>query len=90
MPVKVHIHTTHRRFTNGLEVVPVEGNTVGECLNQLIKQFPAMEKALFAKKDRLLNIVEVYVNHASAYPNELVKPVQDGDEIHLVIMLAGG
>jgi molybdopterin converting factor small subunit len=90
MAVKVHIHKTHRQFTNGLEVVDVQGNTVGECLNQLIKQFPGMEKALFAKKDKLLNIVEVYVNHVSAYPNELVKPVEGGDEIHLVIMLAGG
>ena len=90
MPIKVHIHATHRQFTNGSEIVTVEGNTVGECLNQLVKQFPGMEKALFAKKDKLLNIVEVYVNHVSAYPNELVKPVKDGDEIHLIIMLAGG
>ena len=90
MSVNVHIHTTHRQFTNGLEVVAVEGNTVGECLNQLIKQFPGMEKALFAKKDKLLNNVEIYLNQSSAYPNELVKPVKDGDEIHLVIMLAGG
>jgi hypothetical protein len=49
-----------------------------------------MEKALFAKKDKLHNIVEVYLNHGSAYPDELVKPVKDGDEIHLVVMLAGG
>jgi len=90
MAVKVYIHKTHRQFTNGLEVVSVDGKTVGECLGHLIKQFPGMEKALFAKKDKLLNIVEVYVNHASAYPNELVKPVKDGDEIHLVYMLAGG
>lgn len=90
MAVNVHIHATHRQFTNGLEVVEVEGNTVGECLNHLIQQFPGMEKALFAKKDRLLNIVEVYINHASAHPNELVKPVREGDEIHLVVMLAGG
>ena len=90
MPVKVHIHVTHRQYTNGLEVVTVEGNTVGECLNHLIKQFPGMEKALFAKKDKLLNVVEVFINHETAYPNELVKPVKDGDEIHLVIMLAGG
>ncbi len=90
MPVKVHIHATHRQYTNGLEVVPVEGDTVGECLNHLTRQFPEMGKALFAKKDKLHNIVEVYVNHATAYPNELVKPVKDGDEIHLVVMLAGG
>lgn len=90
MSVKVYIHATHRQFTSGLEVVAVEGSTVGECLNHLIKQFPEMEKALFAKKDKLLNNVEVFLNHASAYPNELVKPVKDGDEIHLVTMLAGG
>jgi molybdopterin converting factor small subunit len=90
MPIKVHIHATHRQFTNGLEVVEVQGNTVGECLNHLIRQFPGMEKALFAKKDKLHNIVEVYVNHISAHPNELVRSVKDGDEIHLVIMLAGG
>ena len=90
MPVNVHIHTTHRQFTNGLEVVPVEGKTVGECLNHLAQQFPGMEKALFAKKDKLLNVVEIYVNHTSAYPNELARPVKDGDDIHLVVMLAGG
>ncbi len=90
MGVKVHIHTTHRQFTNGSEVVTVQGNTVGECLSHLIKQFPGMEKALFAKKDKLLNNVEVYLNHASAYPNELLRQVQDGDDIHLVVMLTGG
>jgi molybdopterin converting factor small subunit len=90
MSVNVNIHTTHRQFTNGLKVVPVEGSTVGECLNHLIKQFPGMEKALFANKDKLLRNIEIYLNDASAYPNELVKPVKDGDEIHLIVMLAGG
>ncbi len=90
MAVKVHIHTTHRQYTNGLEVVEVKGNTVGDCLNHLVQQFPGMEKALFAKKDKLHNIIEIYVNQATAYPNELVKPVKEGDEIHLVVMLAGG
>ncbi len=90
MTVNVHIHTTHRQFTDGLESVAVEGNTVGECLNHLIRQFPGMEKALFAKKDKLLNNVEIYLNHASAYPDELLRPVKDGDDIHLVVMLTGG
>ena len=90
MAVKIHVHATHRQFTDGLEVVDVKGNTVGECLNQLVREFPEVEKALFAKKDKLHNIVEVYLNHTSAYPDELAKPVKDGDEIHLVVMLAGG
>ncbi len=90
MPVNIHIRTTHRQFTNGLKVVSSEGSTIGECLDQLVRQFPGMEKALFAKKDQLLKNVEIYLNRESAYPNEFVKPVKDGDEIHLVVMLAGG
>lgn len=90
MAVKIHLHTTHRQYSNGLEVVEVEGKTVGECLNNLIKKFPEMEKALFAKKDKLRNVVEVYLNHTPAFPNELAKPVTDGDEIHLLVLLAGG
>ncbi len=90
MPVKVNIHSTHRQFTNGQEAVFVEGSTVGECLRHLVSKYPAMEKALFAKKDKLLNTVEVFVNDTTAYPNELTKPVKDGDEISLLVMLAGG
>ena len=90
MAVQVHIHKTHQQFTNGMEMVSLEGSAVGECLNRLIKQFPGMEKALFGKKDKLLNTVEFFLNHTSAYPNELVKPVKDGDEIHLTVMLPGG
>jgi molybdopterin converting factor small subunit len=90
MPVNIHIHLTHRQFTNGQDVVAVEGTTVGECLNHLVRQYPGIEKALFAKKDKLRNVVEVFVNHAAAYPNELTKPVKDGDEINLLVMLAGG
>ena len=90
MAVYVHVHTTHTQFTDGLEVVATEGKTVGECLNQLVAQFPGMEKALFARKDKLLNTVEIYVNNASAYPDELGKAVEDDNNIHLFVMLAGG
>ena len=90
MAVKFHIHKTHRQFANGQDIVEVEGKTVGECLNHLITQFPDFKDALFDKKGHLLNIVEIYVNMESAYPDELKKPVKDGDAIHITIMLAGG
>jgi molybdopterin converting factor small subunit len=88
--VKVNIHQSHRNFTNGLEVVEVEGNTVGDCLDHLFKQFPCLKEELFDKKGELLNVVEIYVNMESAYPDELAKRVKDGDEIHITLMLAGG
>ena len=86
----MNIHRTHRIYTDGIEMVKVEGETVGDCLDHLIEQYPGMREGLFDKKGKLLNVVEVYVNNESAYPEELAKPVRDGDEIHLILMLAGG
>ncbi|MGE5839479.1 MAG: MoaD/ThiS family protein [Deltaproteobacteria bacterium] len=90
MAAKVNLHLTLRQFANGQETVVVEGKTVGECLKNLVKKYPAMESSIFAKNGKLSNIVEIYLNLQSAYPNELVKPVKDGDEIHLTMMLSGG
>ena len=90
MSVKVNIHKTHRVYTDGLEVVEVQGGTVGACLQHLVQQYPGMKEGLFDKKGKLLSVVEVYVNNESAYPEELAKSVKDGDEIHLILMLAGG
>lgn len=90
MGVKINIHKTHRQYTDGLEVVEAEGRNVGECLEGLVSKYPRMKEALFDSKGTLHNYVEVYVNMESAYPEELAKPVRDGDEIHITIMLAGG
>lgn len=90
MSVVVHIHKTHRQHTNGLSKIEVEGNTVAQCLDHLVKQYPVLKEALFEKRDKLRNNIEIYVNLESAYPNELAKAVKDGDEIHLTVMLAGG
>ena len=90
MGVRVHIHKTHRQFTGEQEIVEVEGRNVGECLKQVVQKHPAMKEALFDRKGRLLNVIEVYVNMESAYPEELAKRGKDGDEIHITMMLAGG
>jgi molybdopterin converting factor small subunit len=90
LSIKINIHRTHRQFTNGLELVELDGNTVGTCLNNLVRQFPGMGKVLFNKKGKLLNVIEIYVNLKSAYPDELAKQVRDGDNIHITLMIAGG
>jgi molybdopterin converting factor small subunit len=88
--VKVNIHPVLRYMTNGQKVVEVKGKTVGECLKQLVAEFPKIESALFNKDGRLLSYIEIYVNHESSYPEELNKKVKAGDEIHIVLMVTGG
>lgn len=90
MSVKIHIHVTHRRHTNGKETIEVEGTSVGEALNNFVTLHPDMKKELFNKKGELLHYIEIYLNRKSAYPGELEKQVKDGDEIQIITFLAGG
>ena len=73
-----------------LEVVEVSGSTVGECINHLVKQFPDMKKQLFTKTGSLFENIIISVNGKSAYPEQLAKPVKDGDELSVVFIIGGG
>lgn len=77
-------------LTNNQAVVEVSGSTVAECLNQLVRKFPKLKPMLFDKRGRLLNYVGVFVNQEDSYPEELAKPVKDGDELYIALMIVGG
>lgn len=90
MSVKVNIHSSHRQYTGNTKTVEVMGRTVGECLDDLISRFPGMKKVLYHQNGKLNTLIEIYLNLESTYPEELEKPVNDGDEIQITLMLAGG
>ena len=90
MTVKVHVHSSHRVYTDNQEVIEVEGTTVGECLRDLGEKYPIMEDEIFFPDGTLNDLYEIWVNAESAYPDELAKEVKDGDEIYITLMLAGG
>jgi len=90
MSIKIEIPSYLQPYTNNMEVVEVNGSTVGGCLNHLVKQFPGIEKMLFAKNGKLFGYVAIYVNGEDAYPKELAKPVKDGDELDILYIIGGG
>ena len=90
MSVVLNIHKTHRPFTDGLETIEVEGDTIGKCIDNLTARYPKMYTALFQAPNRLKSEIEIYHNADTAYPDELSRKVRAGDEIHITLMLAGG
>jgi molybdopterin converting factor small subunit len=90
MSITLHLHKTHRQYTGGLETLEIAGSTIGECLDKLIERFPGMQDALFTSEKKLKSQIEIYLNMQSAYPDELKRPVKDGDDVYVTIMLAGG
>ena len=90
MSIKINIASYLQPFTNNMEVVEVNGSTVGGCLNHLVMQFPSIGKDLFDENGKLHHYVAIFVNGESAYPDELAKPVKDGDELHILYIITGG
>jgi len=90
MSVRINLPSILHSFTNNQAVVEVNGSTVGECLNELVRQFPRLKPMMFNKQGKLLNSIDIYVNQESSYPEELAKPVKDRDELHITLMIAGG
>jgi molybdopterin converting factor small subunit len=91
MSVKVNLHWHEwQEDTNGQTTVEVSGNTTGQCIKQLLKHYPSLEKEIFDKDGELLAYLTIFVNKEPAFPGELTKSVIDGDEIHIVPLIAGG
>jgi molybdopterin converting factor small subunit len=59
-------------------------------LNELVRRYPEVKSELFDKRGNLHGYVELYLNGASAYPNELKRAVKDGDEVSVIVMAVGG
>ncbi len=68
MSIKIDIPSYLQPFAKNTDVVEVNGGTVGRCLDHLVKQFPDIEKMLFAKNGKLFDYVGIYVNGEDAYP----------------------
>jgi molybdopterin converting factor small subunit len=90
MAVKVHLYSSLQQFTNDRDTVEVSGSTIGKCLDDLAKQFPKIKPMLFAKNGKLSGHIFVSVNLKSAYPEELTRVVNDGDELYIARIIAGG
>ena len=90
MSIRTLVPSYLQSYTNNMETASVSGGTVGECLNDLIRQFPDIEKMLYDKSGELLDYVTLFVNEEDTYPDNLAKPVKDGDVLQLAYLIAGG
>jgi sulfur-carrier protein len=89
MPV-VRIPTPLRSHVAGLDRVNAPGATVGEILNQLGVEYPAIRERLF-DGDELRRFVNVYVNDEDIrYLEDLATPVAATDEVSIIPAVAGG
>ena len=90
MSVKVNVYYFLPHLTNDQEEIEVNGSTIGQCLEQLINIFPKAREWLFGKDGKISNFLDIYINLEMVDPHDLTRQVDDGDVIHIVMMLTGG
>ena len=74
-------------LTKGADAFEVDGQTVGECLNDLVSIVPRIKDELFLSSgDRLHERVQVKVNRETIDSEDgPAKKIQDGDKIDIAL-----
>jgi molybdopterin converting factor small subunit len=91
MAHRVLIPTALRPFTSMRAAVEVEGPSLGELLQALVRAYPELRPHLYADDGRLRSYVNVYVNEDDFRTLQREEtPLAPGDVVSLVPAIAGG
>jgi MoaD family protein len=91
MAVSLLVTTALRGFTDRLSEIPLDGETVGEILQSLVKKYPDIRTHIFDENGSLRAFVNVFVGEANIKTLDgLATKVKEGDKVTLVPAIAGG
>jgi MoaD family protein len=90
MSVTVRVPGSLKDWFRGNEEALCSGGTLGDCIDQLDREFPGIRDRLLTEEGRL-GAVLIFVNGENVSKLDgLATPVGDGDEIGLIPFAAGG
>ena len=88
MDIRIKLNHAFQPYAGSREIVEVNGNTVKECLDNLIDLFPIFKEILFDTDDALSALV--LYDGETIVPNDLNRPVTEESELVLLPMIQGG
>ncbi len=91
MSVTVRLPTIMRSNAGGQSEISAEGGTIGEVIDDVVRQFPGTATHLKAPDGGVHRFVNVYLNDEDVrYIGKLEAKVGDGDTVSIVPAVAGG
>jgi molybdopterin converting factor small subunit len=85
------IPTPLRTYTGGQSEVPVQGATVGEALDDLMSQFPALRPHLMSEEGRLRAFVNLFLGEENTRDLQgLNTPLRVDSQLRIIPSIAGG
>jgi molybdopterin converting factor small subunit len=87
----LRIPTPLRPYAEGKSEISVQGANVGEALDDLVSQFPALKKHLFTETDELRPFVNLFLGEEDVRHLQGVEtPLKEGDKLMIIPSIAGG
>ena len=90
MSVTVSMSDLLKNATGQREPVQFGGGTSLQCVEQMISQFPILNKWLYDETGNLRAHVWLLVNDELIYEDEFYNPLNDGDKLSIMIAVLGG
>ena len=91
MALKVLLPVALRHLTGNRDEVELNGDSVGEVIDGLVRRFPELKPHLLNDEGQVRNFVNVYINDEDVrYLQEDRTPVKEGDVVSIVPSIAGG
>ena len=91
MAVTVRLPTIMRANAGGQSEISAEGATIGEIIDDVVRQFPGTASHLRAPDGGVHRFVNVYLNDEDVrYLGKLDTKVGEGDTVSIVPAVAGG
>ena len=91
MAVTVRLPTIMRSNAGGQSEISAEGETIGEVIDDVVRQFPGTATHLKAPDGGVHRFVNVYLNDEDVrYLGKLETAVSDSDTVSIVPAVAGG
>jgi molybdopterin converting factor small subunit len=84
------LYSNLQRYTADNSLVDTEGQTIGECLTQLIQKYPEIGSVILDKSGKIPPHVYVSVNLESARSETIERQLSAGDQIYIILIVAGG
>jgi sulfur-carrier protein len=91
VPFEVRLPTVLRQHAGGQASVRANGDTLGEAVGDLVRQFPGLAGQVVTEEGTLHRFVNVYVNDDDVrYLEKLDTKLTEGDVISILPAVAGG
>lgn len=88
MAVKVKLSQVLQPLAGNRETIDVTGNTVGQCLKEIISLFPGTSDWIIDERGILQALV--LINGEALPPDQLNRAVGENDQLYILTMIGGG